>query len=183
MKLSSIGQYYVIEGASDEEDCSMFNGMLRLFEFKTDILLLSFIKGIHYQRCKYSKYDFSRDQFIPLAAGYNADKLYAFVDLDRVNGKDFMSPTVKGHERRCQGRKANLWHDLWLLADLLVYSVFTPMGEPNQLICMLKVAGPKWVRLYKKLNPRWRDALREYWCGWRNEKEFCEWVIKDLESY
>lgn len=99
------------------------------------------------------------------------------------NGADLLLPSNMDHLRRCAGHEPTFLGTLWLKADIIANGLFTPLGEQNQLICMCVVAGPEYVKMYKKCNKQWRDAIRLYWCGWRQEPELAEIMIKKLETY
>jgi hypothetical protein len=58
------------------------------------------------------------------------------------------------------------------------------MSEPNQLLSMIYVAhlqGEKsYLKFWLKHNKQWREAIREYWDGWREEKELSKLIIDTL---
>jgi hypothetical protein len=105
------------------------------------------------------------------------------VNKNSITGKDFLSPSVRGHIRRCQLREANWFQNLWLKLDIYWNAFFDPLSEPNQLICMIMVAGPEYVKLWTTLNPMWRDAIHAYWTySFRNESELAMHMIKRIEG-
>lgn len=193
------------DNASDKQDSARLAGIMVAFNYpnsdKIDLKLYckklesfngnfilssipEFIKTIQYLRHPNEYiYDFSRDQLICLMAGLSKN-YKPLVSNFYANGKDFLSPTVKGHEARCKGLKASWLQDLWLKADMFIHAKFTPLAESNQLFCMLKIAGPEWIRSYCKMNPKWREGLRKYWIDTRAkpEKELCEHMIKEIEK-
>lgn len=186
MRIDNNG-YVCINGASDSEDSSMFVGMLATFGFPIQTDFNKYINSSgKYQRCLNPKYDFSRDQFVPFIAGLKAQGLTHLVNQDRVTGKDLMPPSVKGHERRCKGLDSNWFQDAWLMADVYVHAWITPLGEPNQLISMMMVADPKFLRAWCKLNKQWRDSILNYWClndgAWRGERELAYKMISVIEE-
>ena len=146
--------------------------------------------------------NFTRDQLVPLVAGLNKqgnikscrsllagaeERNYRAqnVEADVVgstksfpNGADLLPPSVMNHLRICAAQKPKLFGKIWLVLDIVFSSVFTPMSEPNQLMSVCKVAGPKYVSLLRKLNPKLDAAIREYWSGWRGESEFAEFLIE-----
>lgn len=126
--------------------------------------------------------DFSRDQLVPWIAGYwkQAGPLPVAY---KPSNRDILSPSQQDHVRRCQGKPDTLLGRAWLWADILYSAYVDPMAEPNQLIAMLVVAGPKWVRRWMRLNKNWREAVMAYWGGWRNEAEFAEFIIYRLEWF
>ncbi len=185
------GRIFKIEGASDFEDASMFNGLLVLFGFaKVD--LTQFIEqnskseNSRYVRHPYgTKYLFSRDQYLCLAAGM-AKTMPTNVVESWIDGKDLFSPANYGHMKRCKGSKPNWFQNLWLKAEILFHAKFTPLNEPNQLIAMMMVAGPEYLKLWTKNNSQWERSIKKYWCDedghWRNEREFAEHMIKVIKK-
>lgn len=147
--------------------------------------------------------NFTRDQLIPLVVGLHAlrskgialDWLYRDakargwraqnVEKDLLgsnktwpDGADWLSP----FNRLVMAKAANIpGHEAigraWAVMDVLFNAVFTPTRESNQLLCSLHMLGPKWVRFYKRVTPKWKTALREYWGGWRGEAEFGEQIV------
>jgi hypothetical protein len=67
----------------------------------------------------------------------------------------------------------------WLILSILGHSI-GPHREHNQLICQCKVQGRWAVWLFKKLNRKWKQELRNYW-GTRNEIEYAEFMIRELD--
>lgn len=149
----------------------------------------------------------SRDQLIPYIAGLwatgnqgTARKLY-FAAQDRFyraqnteeddpgtvkkfpSGADILTPSHMNHLRVCSGIEPTITGKLWLMVDIISNGLFMPMDEPNQLISMCIVAGPKYVRMWKRFNKKWRESIRTYWGGWRGEPEFGEHVVDFLERY
>jgi hypothetical protein len=174
----------VITGAGDKADSSMFAGMITLFSF-CDIPIEKYCHTdlstmIYVRHPEETRYDFSRDQAICLVAGFYKKDMKHLVNTKSITGKDFLSPSVRGHILRCQGKEANWFQNLWLRADILFHAKATPISEPNQLICMMMVAGPEYVRLWKRFNPKWEKSVRDYWCGWRCEPELHTKIISTL---
>jgi hypothetical protein len=160
-----------INGASDLEDSSMAAGMCALFNYPIAVnMQLYFRADGMYQRCNNSVYTFSRDQTLCIVAGLYKRGLDTLVDIHRVDGKDWFSPANRGHTLRCKGLTASWFQDLWLKAEILFHAKFTPLAEPNQLICMMMIHPDKaYLRLWCKVNLTWAEAIEQYWCGWRNE--------------
>lgn len=128
-----------------------------------------------YQRCKNSKYSFSRDQALVLWAGLKEQGKSELVSRDRVDGKDWFLPGNLGHEKRCQGKSSNDFFDSWLKAEIYFHAKFTPIEESNQLLAMMFVAGDKYVNLWTRLNKNWGDSIFKYWAhSFRNEPEFAK---------
>jgi hypothetical protein len=185
------GNIFKIQGASDFEDAAMFNGLLVLFGY-AGVDLNHFIerdsakKNLKYVRHPYgTKYSFSRDQTICLAAGM-AKTMPENVSRNFVSGRDIFSPANNGHLQRCTGRKSNWLQNLWLKAEILFHAKFTPLAEPNQLIAMMMIAGPEYLKLWTGKNSQWQRSIRKYWYTenghWRNEKDFAEHMIKVIKE-
>lgn len=180
----------VEDNASDKQDSARLAGLCVLFGFK-DVDLRKYLisepsgRAIYVRHPKEKIYDFSRDQAICLIAGYATSMAYHhYISKFYIQGKDFISPSVEGHIRRCMDLKASLWQDLWLKADMWSHAKFTPLSESNQILAMCKVAGPKWLKTYCKWNPKWRESLEIYWVTSRAkpEIEFCAHIIKNIEE-
>jgi hypothetical protein len=137
-----------------------------------------------YQRCADSKYLFSRDQTICLVAGLYLKGMSDFVSLDRVDGKDIFSPSVKGHIKRCQGGKASWFQDAWLWLDVWFHAKVKVLEEPNQLLCMMMVhPDKKYLKWWCANNPHWEMSIDVYWRGWRGEPELAELMIKKIKEF
>lgn len=181
------GKIFKISGASDFEDALMFNGLIALFDYDPRVNMDYFFNETGYVRHPYPpvKYDDSRDQVECGMAGFWRQGKFDKVDQKFVDGKDIFGPGNKGHELRCQNKKASWFQNLWLKAEILFHAKFTPLDEPNQLIAMMKVAGKEYLKLWTDNNPQWRESLRVYWYkdagSWRAEEEFCEFMIEDIE--
>jgi hypothetical protein len=55
-------------------------------------------------------------------------------------------------------------------------------NEQNQLQCMVKVAGPKWVDHYIEYNPNWEAQTKYYWLEQRNCPEFYDLIINEFPN-
>lgn len=53
--------------------------------------------------------------------------------------------------------------------------------EQNQLQCMVKVAGPYWMDLYKRYNNEWIHQTVRYWASERNCKEMADIIIEGMK--
>lgn len=172
-------------GASDLQDSARLAGIMRTFGW--DIPVEKYVLtppqySFHYVRHPLEiKYDFSRDQAVCLMAGLYFAGKYSLVDKDYVTGKDFFSPSVMGHVARCQNKKASWFQNLWLKIDILYNALFAPLSESNQLICMLMVAGPEYMKLWTSMNKEWERSITDYWCGWRNEPELARIMIGTIK--
>lgn len=172
-------------GSTDWQDSARLAGIIALFQYPTnsDLYLTDYINkdGKYIRHPKEYKYNFSRDQSVPLMAGLWINGLSYLVDKNCITGKDILSPSVRGHIRRCQDKKANWFQNLWLKLDIYYNAFFDPLSEPNQLLCMLMVAGPEYVKLWTKLNTKWKQAITDYWCGWRGESGLAVHMINRIE--
>ncbi len=174
-------------GASDFQDSSRFAGILSLFwdDFNEGFLWKYVVeengKTIYVRHPLERLYDFSRDQYICLAAGLSI-KWPSKVDERFITGKDVLSPAVGGHTRRCRGESANWFQNLWLRADILYHAYATPRDEPNQIICMAWIAGPEYLRLWISHNKNWKQSILDYWTTWRDESGLADMMIKKIEA-
>lgn len=172
-------------GASDLQDSARLAGIMQVFGW--DLPLDHYLmrkpgeKSYYVRHPKEIKYDFSRDQAVCLMAGYHFAGLPQFVDKSCVTGKDFFSPSVMGHVARCEGKKATWFQNLWLKIDILWNAFFAPLSESNQLICMLMVAGPEYLKLWTDMNDEWETSIRNYWYGWRGEPELANKMIDTIK--
>lgn len=150
--------------------------------------------------------NFSRDQLMLLVAGLHAQKKFylaeCLYDAAKArgyraqntehdypgttkkfpDGPDILFPSAVNHLKLASQLSGSFLGYVNLTLDILINAAFTPTREPNQLIAMCVVAGPKWVAFYKKVTPKWRTAIREYWSGWRGEPEIAEMFIQFLEK-
>jgi len=202
--------------ANDFADSSMLAGMMAIFDHplapNLDKYFVSGKPVRHPYEITYPENEprcMSRDQLILLEAGclqqesphsdYMVGKWFAPNNLDEKTRKwkmpDPLSPSAQNHFYLC-GNQSGFWLGYkWLEWDINYNAQHTPLREPNQLIAMCMVAGPKYIRMYKS-SCDWKQALRLYWCDDRpnppppaaplyynrGEKEFCEFMIKKLEA-
>lgn len=190
-------------GATDFLDSARLAGIMTLFGFGNEIKLLEYLKyaelvaangkawSFELRPTRHPDYnnfkDFSRDQLIPLIAGifksgfaYTNDMTFSHMSVC-PNG-DLLSPSQSNHIRRCCCLKPTAYGNFWLKLDILWNAYVDPMAEPNQLICMLMIAGPEYVRLWMRKNKKWEAAIREYWSGWRGENALAEFMISKLNT-
>lgn len=185
-------------GASDWQDSARLAGLMTLFNYPHSVELTAYIEvkkvGDYYPWLTISKYvrhpvekkyDFSLDQAYCLMAGLSRRRR-ELCRADFVVGKDWKNPKFMGFVNACQKNPVTLFQKFCLLLAILFHAYFAPKSEPNQLLSHLRVMPRKWIQLYCHLNKQWREGLREYWYegagAWRNEKELCEWIIKDIEE-
>ena len=181
----------MIGGHPDSQDSARAAGLCVLFDLHPEIDLTMYTSKSTNER-KYfrhpleSIYSMSRDQTIPLFAGMWKQKLFHLVDPNYATEGDLVSPAVRGHFRRCARYDSNFFQDAWLMADVYVHAWITPLGEPNQLISMMMVADPKFLRAWCKLNKNWKKSITEYWSegpgAWRNEPELANKMIQVIEE-
>lgn len=177
-------------GATDFLDSARLAGMLSLVDRDNAIDLSLYTNGISYVRHPGANpFDppMSRDQAVPLFAGMWAKKQSIMVDPNyQPPNKDYISPSVRGHFNRCAGKGSNVIEDLWLVADILWSAYIRPLAEPNQLIAMLIVAGPIYLKLWTMLNQQWQKSILDYWAendgAWRQEPELANAMIKTIKS-
>lgn len=205
-----------VTGASDKQDSAAVAGMMAAFGLEGAPPLFAYLllrgkeipdrddptkmhkfdKHIYVRHPKEYKYDLSRDQWVLLIAGMAKQGLAPeFIDIKFVNGKDFMSPSVRGHERRCKGKKAFFWQDWVLRLDMWYSWKYKPMEELNQLLTILWLhPDDKYILKYCEKNPQWADSLEKYWFkgyinaegkvegNWRGEEQFCAQVIAKIRA-
>jgi len=185
--------YPRVNGSSDFEDSSHLAGILAITNYENTADCRRYIKTEYgvlqkhtYVRCENTKYDFSRDQFILLAAGLIKQGYGDLVDLDYVTGRDIMPPSVRGVARIATGKKAWWFQGLWLKAEILWHSYVQPLEESNQIIALCSVYGDEYLKLWTKHNKLWKWSIYRYWSqldgSWRDEKELSEHVIKYVEN-
>lgn len=128
----------------------------------------------------------SRDQLVAYAAGLGTfSKYFAEMLVDKYKwhiNKDILLPDVRGHLRRCAGKKTTWLQDLFLTLSILWSTKITPKEEQNQIICMVIMAGGKFKKLYIRLHPDIRGNLTEYWNGWRDQPEIGDALYEKLHQ-
>lgn len=184
-------------GATDMCDSARLAGMMAIVDHVDEQYLANYVIGNEAVRCPVgdaaatNPKNFTRDQLVCLAAGlwkqgrepvvevlyaeaekrgWHAQNTEADVPGSTKpwwNGADWLSASDRMHLRLCMGQPADVGGLLWLRAEILFNTVFTPMREPNQLICKCLLAN--LLPFYKKVTPKWRDAIKQYWNGWRDE--------------
>jgi len=175
-------------GSTDGQDSARLAGLMVLFDHNdaSSVFISDYTPIWHYyvrHPIEGNKYAFSRDQAVCLFAGF-AKRYYFYrvnPDFNPPNG-DWISPSVRGHFKRCAYKPDTWLERQWLWLDVIWSSFINPMAEPNQLICMLMIADPKYLRAWVKWNKKWKLAINAYWCDWRDEKELAALMIKTIES-
>lgn len=191
------------QGVTDFCDSAVMAGLMSVFQWPEFTMpdyfdqygnpLRSGASDIPGDQC-FDPMTFSRDQLTCLIAGYHAanrmdqtKKIYnKLVENNWLcPNNDLLSPSNRGHVNFCVGEKVSWIQDKWLYLDILFSSLVQPMAENNQLLCMLMIRDPKWIKLYTKLNKHWRENILEYWCeaagAWRNEPKLAGHMITVIE--
>lgn len=188
MKFDTLGLPQV-NGSSDLQDSAALAGMMTVFEWPQKIDLSQYVKSEPFRYVRHpleEKYNFSRDQAVCLMAGLKKQNRPFLVQDWFITGKDFLSPSVRGHIARCQGSKSNWIQDLNFWADLYFSAKFKPLDELNQLFCMMMLADSKFIKWYCDANPKWQQAVKNYWCenagSWRNEPELAALMIEKIKA-
>lgn len=201
MRLDELG-YPAPQGASDFEDSSHLAGLLAITEHHQAVDCRKYVTGYVvassdsptwfkptkriYVRCPNTKYDFSRDQFAPLAAGLIKQGYAAYVNLEYITGRDLLPPSVRGLVRIAQGKNPQLLHRFWLKLEIYWHSYIQPLEEPNQIIALCLSYGDEYLKLWTSKNKLWRWSIYRYWSQldgqWRGEPELADHIIKYIES-
>ncbi len=175
------------KGVTDAEDSPVAAAMAMLFTGQPVLFDHYFnpLRDIYlgnYRRCCNSKYTFSRDQTICLVTVLFLKGRHDAVSIDRADGADFMSLSVRGHERICKGLKPYWYQTLNFKLDLWFSATFKPLEELNQLFCMLLVHPDiSLLTWYCEMNPLWREAIELYFCSWRDERDLANLMIEKIE--
>jgi len=125
----------------------------------------------------------SRDNSVPLICAILKRRHYPIKAAQHIgsilnryrfqNGDLCISPSVRGVLRLAIGLPMRWYHKLWLNIDILWASFIKPLDESNQLLCMLAVVDPKYLKRYCRWNKKWQSAIFAYWQqSWRKESEF-----------
>lgn len=126
----------------------------------------------------------SRDQQVCLMAGAYAKsidcarKVCDFTGA-RVN-KDILMPDVYLFMRKCLGK--DRWYHYvlgypFLIMSILYTCLVDTKHELNQIACICRVMGTKWLRLLVWLHPDYADNMHKYWGGWRDQAEIGDYVV------
>lgn len=183
MKLDNFG-LPIENNADDKQDSARLAGILKTFEYPINFDIKKYVtKGNTY--CRHPeeyKYTFSRDQMTALFAGLHIEGYWWLIDPKyKPENGDIISPSVRGHILRCNNQQANWFQNLWLWLDVLWATFIAQMQESNQLLSMLMIADPKYLKFYTKYNKFWETNIKSYWCGWRNEKDLAEHIINKVK--
>ncbi len=143
--------------------------------------------------------NFTRDQFIPFIAALHRLRQYGTMrkvlshvgfrmwntDKDAVgtkkkfpDGPDILDPSHHGYIRILKGEKPRCFQKAWMIARIYINGWFTSLKEPNNIIIMSYYYG--YLDLLKKRNKNLRQAIFDYWGGWRDENGIAEALSKKI---
>lgn len=208
------GKYPVDQNSTDAMDSARLVGMMAVFKYGNYQHIGDYFVEDTIVRCPVKMHDgcyadnknnITRDQEICLRAGLFLsgillheprkfeDRLFCKgFEKDKPGGKkkipDIFMPSHKNHFRLCAHKAPNRIGYLWLWQDVLYACKVDPWHEPNQLICMMMIAGPEYIRYWKANHPDWRKCIMQYWFDERlgkynrGEKHFAEHIISVLEK-
>jgi hypothetical protein len=183
----------------DGGDSSRATGIMALFDSKFDQQIIAkhytqnegFVR--HPTQTKWNDpKDFSRDQLLCLVAGMKKSGLSSLVRREFFrqywkgicpNG-DLLGPEFFWHVIRC-GRVYWLYF-LWPIGivsqiiHIIYMTKVAPRQEQNQTIAIAAISDLLWLWVF--LHPNWKQSIRDYWSGWRNQNEIAEFLIEQIEQ-
>lgn len=191
----------------DGGDASRSTGIMACFGSEEDLAVVhehcdgfGFVR--HPEQEKWNDYrNFSRDQLIPLLAGLRAKNDSRLTGIARTQLEGTIGwPFLFGI-----GFAPNLdplgWDSMWhyilcaryyplywfapmgyfaQIIHILFNCFVTPMEEQNQVICMVHTSG--LGKFYRTFHPCWKESLRVYWGGWRDQSEIAEFMIQKFRE-
>ena len=196
-------------GATDKMDSSRLAGMMALCNHPLTPDLSKYIvlndQGVRHptEFPANNPKNFSRDQLLCLLAGlYKQGRIDICIKLhDAAKARGWWAQNIEddvpGSTKRfadwlafgnrlvlakAAGKRGNILGYPWLVLAILFNAIFTPIKESNQLLGQLFIMGPRWMKFYKLVTPKWQQALRDYWSGWRGEPELAEMLINKLDN-
>lgn len=198
----------VDSGASDSQDSARLAGMLAIAGIDNHCSAYmidagdSLLVGTRHPTDEFNGANnpnkFSRDQTMCLVAGLPSTLAYdLYAGAKRRGnraqnwqeddgsrkwyGADWLNPfEMEVLEMRAgYRRKLSLWARVIMLTELTLKRLFDSKGEPNQLIAKCYIANE--LPTLKRLWPTWREAINDYWCGWRGEPELAAKLIERIE--
>lgn len=191
-------------GASDWLDSARLAGLMAIVNHpQTPDLSYYVISGEAVRHPTSPSNNVTRDQLMPLVAGLykQGHKTYAellYLACNRKfgwgraqnthdifgeqkpfwRGRDILTPAHMLVMAKACGKKGPKIGYLFVLLDIIWASYIKKHDENNQLISMLFVLGPNWLKLYKLLaGKNYEIAIRNYWENWRNEPELAQMLI------
>jgi hypothetical protein len=188
MRYNELGEI-VVNGSTDAEDGPVAGACAMLFTGQ-EVKVANYLKiensiskkPVGYRRCIDSKYTFSRDQTVALFAILYLKGLPELVDTKYIDGEDVMWG-IGSHIRICQGKKP-FFYQTWIFKLSLWFSAkFKPLEELNQLFFQLMVHPDKsLLKWYCDTNPRWAEAIANYFDSWRQERDLANTMIKVINE-
>jgi hypothetical protein len=171
--LANYCELYVVEGKGRRHPTDSFQGANNPDKFSRD-QLMCLIAGLG---------EFPSRELLAAAhtAGNRAQNWMEdngkakWYGADRLTTLNMQVLEIRAGERA----KLSLFARMQLAAELTLKRVFTPLGEPNQLISMCYVSGN--LSMLDRLWPQWELAVVEYWCGWRGEPELAHALIRAIK--
>ncbi len=97
------------------------------------------------------------------------------------HGADWLSFSNRMIINKCAGMSGNPLGYVWLFLEIVLNAIKSPTEESNQLISQLLVVNKAWMKFYKLITPKWKEAITNYWSGWRGEPELATLMINKLE--
>jgi hypothetical protein len=185
MKFDDLG-FPKVSGADDWQDSPHLAGILEFVDHPQKVDGTMYVFGRKYVRHPRERmYDVSRDQAILLMYCLYKQGRSDLVDLSFIDGRDIMSPAVRGFVRIMKGGKPYPWETWWFNRELETNWELQKLEEPFQIIVMCDVYGVEYLRRWTNANKLWRWAIRRYLCqldgAWRGEPELAELVIQTIE--
>lgn len=98
--------------------------------------------------------------------------------------QDLLDPSYQWLRAKAEGRETGIHKTLgtpFLIAGILWQCTIKPDHEVNQMLCMTLALGEKYTALLIQLHPDFTGNLKDYWCGWRDQKEIFDAIIVDLK--
>lgn len=191
------------EGTIDFTDSAFLSGMLSLFGSKEEKLDLYISKT---ELVRHPEGD-QNDTRVTLPENTSRDQLVAWsstksnnpeVNKTRLHyakkwfiNKDFLGPQIKLYLYIQANEKAPAWlyplAYLFLFLDLIFSHLISPRNkevkdqhEINQALCLYNAFG--LIKLFLLVHPTPDENMKDYYCGWRNQKEIYEMYLKWKEK-
>lgn len=94
------------------------------------------------------------------------------------DGPDYLDPSHIGYLKICAGQEPSRLARIIMIARIYINGWFTSLKEPNNIIVMSWYYG--YIDLLKKRNPKLKQAIYDYWAGWRDEKEIADLICEKI---